>query len=52
MCAGSQFTLGQPEAFIQAQEGLFDDGNIGPMSEKFLRDWMKRFTSRVEKHAG
>src|SRR3954464_14650995 len=38
-------TLNQPEAFIQAKDGLFDQaGNIGPGSEKFLRDWMGRFT--------
>src|SRR3982751_5442940 len=31
-------TLGQPEAFIQAQEGLFDEaGNIGPGSQAFLQ---------------
>jgi chromate reductase len=45
-------TLGQPEAFIQAKEGLFDEsGGIGPGSRDFLRDWMDRFLAWVEKHA-
>jgi NAD(P)H-dependent FMN reductase len=31
-------TLGQPEAFIHAKEGLFDEaGNIGAESRKFLQ---------------
>lgn len=46
-------TLGQPEAFIQAKEGLFDEtGNIGPGSLKFLQGWMDRYTDWVIKHAG
>ncbi len=46
-------TLGQPEAFIQAKEGLFDpDGNIGPDSRKFLQDWMDRYAAWVKRHAG
>jgi chromate reductase len=45
-------TLGQPEAFIQAKEGLFDaSGNIGADSQKFLKDWMDRYVSWVKKHA-
>jgi chromate reductase, NAD(P)H dehydrogenase (quinone) len=45
-------TLGQPEAFIQAKEGLFDAaGNIGPESRKFLRDWMDRYVAWVKTHA-
>lgn len=45
-------TLGQPEAFIQAKEGLFDqDGNIGAGSQKFLQDWMDRYVAWVKKHA-
>ena len=44
-------TLGQPEAFIQAKESLFDkDGNIGTDSRKFLQDWMDRYTAWVKKH--
>src|ERR1035437_5524013 len=45
-------TLGQPEAFIQAKEGLFDKtGNIGADSRKFLQDWMDRYVVWVKKHA-
>lgn len=45
-------TLGQPEAFLQAKEGLFDaDGNIGPASKAFLQGWMDRYVAWVEKHA-
>ena len=46
-------TLGQPEAFIQAKEGLFDAaGEIGPDSRKFLQGWMDRYVAWVKKHAG
>jgi chromate reductase len=45
-------TLGQPEAFIQATEGLFDDaGNVGAGSKPFLQSWMDRFAEWVRKHA-
>ena len=45
-------TLGQPEAFIQAKEGLFDaNGNIGQDSRKFLQEWMDRYVAWVRKHA-
>ena len=45
-------TLGQPEAFIQAKDGLFDDaGNIGEGSKKFLQDWMDHYMAWVKKHA-
>ena len=46
-------TLGQPEAFIQAKDGLFDDaGNIGEGSRKFLQDWMNLYVAWFKKHAG
>jgi len=46
-------TLGQPEAFIHAKDGLFDpSGNIGADSRKFLQDWMDRYVAWVKKHAG
>jgi chromate reductase, NAD(P)H dehydrogenase (quinone) len=46
-------TLGQPEAFIQAKDGLFDEaGNIGGDSKQFLQNWMDRFVVWVIKHAG
>ena len=45
-------TLGQPEAFIQARDGLFDEaGNIGPESRKFLQNWMDQYVAWVKKHA-
>ena len=45
-------TLGQPEAFIQAKEGLFDQvGNIGADSRKFLQNWMDHYIALVKKHA-
>jgi chromate reductase len=45
-------TLGQPEAFIQAKEGLFDDaGNIGPGSQAFLQGWMDKYVAWVKQHA-
>jgi chromate reductase, NAD(P)H dehydrogenase (quinone) len=44
-------TLGQPEAFIQAKEGLFDEsGNIGATSKQFLQGWMNRYAEWVKKH--
>jgi len=37
-------TMGQPEAFIQAKDGLFDaDGNIGADSKAFLQNWMDQY---------
>ena len=45
-------TLGQPETFIQAKEGLFDaDGNIGAGSKQFLQSWMDQYVAWVKKHA-
>lgn len=45
-------TLGQPEAFIHAKEGLFDDaGNIGAGSKQFLQGWMDKYVAWVKKHA-
>lgn len=42
----------QPEAFIQAKEGLFDPaGDIAADSREFLQDWMDRYVARVKKHA-
>lgn len=45
-------TMGQPEAFIQAREGLFDEsGNIGEGSRKFLQNWMDHYVAWVMRHA-
>ncbi|QHE88015.1 NADPH-dependent FMN reductase [Hydrogenophaga sp. BPS33] len=46
-------TLGQPEAFIQAKDGLFDkDGGIGADSREFLQKWVGAYADWVRKHAG
>ncbi len=43
-------TMGQPEAFIQAKDGLFDkDGSIGPDSRAFLQNWMDRYVAWIKK---
>jgi chromate reductase, NAD(P)H dehydrogenase (quinone) len=45
-------TLGQPEAFIQNKDGLFDAaGNIGPDSQKFLQGWVDQYVAWVKKHS-
>ena len=43
-------TLGQPEAFIQAKDGLFDtSGEIGAGSRKFLQDWIDRYVAWIKR---
>lgn len=45
-------TLNQPEAFIHAKDGLFDDaGNIGPASKEFLQGWVDSFLGWVTRHS-
>jgi chromate reductase len=45
-------TLAQPEAFIQANEGLFDQaGDIAASHKQFLQTWMDRFNAWVKHHA-
>jgi chromate reductase len=45
-------TLGQPEAFIQAKEGLFTEaGDIGEGSRAFLQGWMDRYVAWVKQYA-
>jgi chromate reductase len=45
-------TMGQPEAFVQVKDGLFDEaGNIGEGSRKFLQGWMDRYVAWVRLHA-
>jgi chromate reductase len=44
-------TLGQPEAFIQMKDGLFEeDGSIGAGNRKFLQNWMDRYAAWVKMH--
>ncbi len=45
-------TLGQPEAFIQTKDDLFEaDGAIGASSKKFLQSWMDRYIAWIKQHA-
>lgn len=46
-------TLGQPEAFVQAKEGLFgpDGGIANEDSRKFLQGWVDRYVAWVRKLA-
>ena len=45
-------TLGQPEAFVHAKDGLFDaDGNIGEASRAFLQGWVDKYVAWVKRHA-
>ncbi len=45
-------TLGQPEAFIQAKDGLFEaSGELGAESRKFMQGWMDKYVAWVKKHA-
>ena len=45
-------TLGQPEMFLQAKEGLFDqDGQIGQASRAFVQGWMDAYVAWVKRHA-
>jgi chromate reductase, NAD(P)H dehydrogenase (quinone) len=44
-------TLGQPEVFIKAKEGLFDpSGKLGDKSAKFLQGWMDAYVEWVQHH--
>lgn len=45
-------TLGQPEVFIHAKDGLFDEaGDLAAGSKAFLRNWMDRYVAWVKAHA-
>jgi chromate reductase len=45
-------TLGQPEVFIQAQDGLFDaNGNVAEANKKFLQSWMDKYVAWVKKYS-
>jgi chromate reductase, NAD(P)H dehydrogenase (quinone) len=45
-------TLCQPDAYLQAKEGLFDEqGHLGPASLKPLQGWMDRYVAWVKLHA-
>lgn len=43
--------LRQPEAYLQAREGMFsDDGTIGPASRDYLQNWMNRYCTWIRAH--
>jgi len=46
-------TLGQPEAFFQNKEGLFDDkGHIAEGgTKKFLQTWVDKYVAWIKSHA-
>ena len=46
-------TLGQPEAFIQVKEGLFDDKRQYRRGrrKKFLQGWIDKYVAWVKRHA-
>jgi len=45
--------LGQPEAFIQNKEGLFDDkGHVAEGSKQFLQGWVEKYVAWVKQHRG
>ncbi|HRO49566.1 MAG TPA: NADPH-dependent FMN reductase [Hyphomicrobium sp.] len=45
-------TLGQPEAFLQMKDDLFEpDGSIGSASRQFLQEWMDRYVAWVKTHS-
>ena len=45
--------LGQPEAFIQNKEGLFDDkGHVAEGSKQFLQGWVEKYVAWVRQHGG
>lgn len=44
-------TLGQPEMFIHAKDGLFDEqGNIGPASQQFFQNWVEQYAAWIKQH--
>ncbi|MBN8450322.1 MAG: NAD(P)H-dependent oxidoreductase [Candidatus Accumulibacter sp.] len=45
-------TLAQPEAFIHASAGVFDDAdNFGESTREFLQNWMDHYVAWVKQHA-
>ena len=45
-------TLGQPEAFIQQKDELYDGaGKFSAASREFLQGWMDRYVAWVKRHA-
>ena len=46
-------TLGQPEVFIHAKEGVFEaPGKLSESTAKFVQGWLKTYLDFVGRHAG
>jgi chromate reductase len=47
-------TMGQPEAFIQAKDGLFDEtgGIANEGTRKFLQAWVDKYANWIRQHQG
>jgi chromate reductase len=46
-------TLGQPEVFIQAKEGVFDGaGKLSESTTKFVHGWLTTYLAFVQRHRG
>ena len=44
-------TLGQPEVFMQAREGVMDkDGKLSDSTRQFLEGWMTQYVAFVKRH--
>jgi len=45
-------TLGQPEVFIHAKEGVFEGpGKLGESTSKFVQGWLQAYLEFVKRHA-
>jgi chromate reductase len=43
--------MGQPEAFVQVRDSLFDEtGGFGSERKQFFQNWMDRYVAWVKKH--
>ena len=43
--------MGQPEAFIQVKDGMFDEhGNIGAASKQYIQNWVDHYVAWIKKH--
>lgn len=46
-------TMGQPEAFLQVKDGMFDaNGDIGEASKAFIQNWVNHYVSWIKQHVG
>jgi chromate reductase len=44
-------TMGQPEAFLQVRDGMFDEhGNIGEASRQFIQTWVDKYVVWIKQH--